>query len=166
MSDKRKRAGTILFLILMGIYPFVMTNGYYNVTATKYCLFAVATICISLYVILSGYSGRVVQEKGFHPRKANEIWKSFSATDKWMIVFLTSVVVSFLFAKKKTVAFTGSTDGHIGLYFMFLLLLLYVVAKKEIVLSKKLFFWMTFAADVVILFGCRSVWNTDKFKDG
>ncbi|MDY5882267.1 MAG: O-antigen ligase family protein [Roseburia sp.] len=163
MSDKRKRAGTILFLILMGIYPFVMTNGYYNVTATKYCLFAVTTICISFYVILSGYSGRVVQEKGFHPRKANEIWKSFSATDKWMIVFLTSVVVSFLFAKKKNVAFTGSTDGHIGLYFMFLLLLLYVVAKKEIVLSKKLFFWMTLAADVVILFAMIQFLGADPF---
>lgn len=163
MSDKRKLAGQILFFILMGLYPFVMTNGYYNVTVTKYSVFAFATICISLYIILWNYSERVVREKGFHPRKAKELWTSFCATDKWMTLFLTSVVVSFLFAKKKAVAFTGSTDGHIGLYFMFLLLLLYVTAKKEIILSKKLFFGMTLAADLVILFAMIQFLGADPF---
>lgn len=54
LNDKKwkiqKRISMVFFLIIFGIYPLAMTNGYYNVTATKLGVFGFTILAVFLSV--------------------------------------------------------------------------------------------------------------------
>lgn len=156
-KEKKEWIDNVFIVLLFGIYPFILTQAYYNVLQTKFCFMAIITIVY--FIIISVYQSQQGDEK----YSIIQVWKKATGVDKWIILFFVSNILSFLLSKYKYQALTGCTDGFNGLYAVMLYMILYMIGKTWSG-SKKIFLRCIQLAMVgMILFALLQFMGLDMF---
>lgn len=120
-----KIAAVAVFLLLC-IFPLFMTDGYHNITISKYHFFCISTIVFSLLSAVSYYTG------SGYKRNAKE---QKNITDRCMLIFLIACVASWLFSSHRIEAFSGSAGRHMGLVLMLLMIMAYFFVSRAYIIS-------------------------------
>lgn len=164
LNDKKwkiqKRISMVFFLIIFGIYPLAMTNGYYNVTATKLGVFGFTILAVFFVCGWIAYMEKVKADRGF---RIDLIQMMRKGTDRWIGLFLLANVIAFLCSKYRSVSFTGSTDTYLGLFYVVLLVMTYVVASRWLQETDKLVLILAVGMILVVLFALIQFLGYDPF---
>lgn len=151
--NREQIVGIVAIVSLFVIYPLVMTNGYFNLTFTKYVSFIVITLSLSCLVLwqkgISAFVGTFLDR--------------LDVTSKFMFAFLLAQVVAFIFSKNKTISFTGSTDRYMGIVTMCMFVLFFFVI-REVEFDKKVFMYVSLTVfDIVVVFSVLQFFKIDCF---
>lgn len=162
----RKNIKYIFIGLWFIVYPLMMTNGYFNVSTTKTITFMIITLIAFAYYAWNDFSdwviknnGTIMPHKGFYRDK----WRDMPFSKKCSIFFLVSCLVSFIFAKNKVVAFTGSTDSYTGLFLIIVMAIAYWAVSNHISIDEKIAKIMAVGADIVIIFAVCQFMGADLF---
>lgn len=112
--------------ILLCIFPLFMTDGYHNITISKYHFFCISAICFTLLSVVSYYTG-----SGY---KRN-IKEQKNTTDICMLIFMIACIASWLFSSHRIEAFSGSAGRHMGLVLMLLMIMAYFFVSRAYIIS-------------------------------
>lgn len=142
---ERKKRGWILakkltwiYLALMGgLFPLFYQNGFFNILASKYAFFKIATEIYAVIMVI--FYITCIMEKEYRKRLFH-----LSAADKWMIFFLICCVMSQIFTEYKEKAWSGAEGRYNGLQAMLLYGLVYFMVSRGYCRSKILG-WIFFA---------------------
>ena len=123
----RKVCGNLTIFIMFGFYPLFMTNGYYNITLTKYAVFGIVTLLMSMWVIISIFNKHRLWEN--QSEIIDKTWKNMTMSDKCVLTFMVAELLAFLGSENKYIAFTGCTNKYMGFFTAMLLTLLYILIR-------------------------------------
>lgn len=123
----RKVCGNLTIFIMFGFYPLFMTNGYYNITLTKYAIFGTVTLLMSMWVIISIFNKHRLWEN--QSEIIDKTWKNMTMSDKCVLAFMVAELLAFLGSENKYIAFTGCTNKYMGFFTAMLLTLLYILIR-------------------------------------
>ena len=127
--DSKKIYGNVVTFVLLGFYPLIMTNGYFNITITKYVVFGSITILMIFAFALDwSWKGKKKIEQSVAEILIGE-WKKLSLCDKFMLGFLMAEIMAFFISKDKYISFTGVTNKYMGLFTAILLACLYFIVR-------------------------------------
>ncbi|MDD6327058.1 MAG: O-antigen ligase family protein [Eubacteriales bacterium] len=128
----------VLYLIcIFGVYPWITTNKYFNITITRYRFFIWASITFILLMAFSnlldrmilkyyGVNGTKLYDNDFF--RADKLYKSPMV---WIEAFALSNMCSFLFADDMNGAFTGNQGRFMGLgFFLCAIFVLFFLCAK------------------------------------
>lgn len=145
--------GLVAIVLLFAVYPLIMTNGYFNITFTKYITFIVITLILF---------GLVMWQK----RKfflSDKFFLKPDATSKFMLAFLLAQIVAFIFSKNKAISFTGSTDRNMGFVAMCMFVLFFFVV-REIEVDKIALMYIGLSVfDIIVVISVLQFFKVDCF---
>ena len=159
----QEHADTIWFAVMFLVYPLLMTNGFYNVTASKYLLFACSIFLVFGYIAIKRWQEYAGDNVGIIRWKPKEWLKLLDVTDKWVMAFGAAGMLSMLFASHKLVAFTGSLDMHMGFYFTVILIMAYYATKKMRINLDGVLPFIAVGLLLVVLFAAMQFLGMDPF---
>lgn len=148
------------------LYPLMMTNGYFNVSTTKTITFMLITLMAFAFYAWNDFSDWIIKNNGLIKIDKDfcmQKWRNMSFSKKCGSIFLLSCFTSFIFAKNKLVAFTGSTDSYTGLFLMIIMAIAYWAVANHITFDEKIAKIMAVGADIVIIFAVCQFMGADLF---
>ena len=116
-------AAYVYMFLLLGVYPLVYDDHYFNITITKYHFFMFAS---GVYLILAilGYIVEANMRQYYHykPLLTESISKKrYFRPEFWMLAFLMANLFAWFCAPDKKDAFYGTQGRHMGLLAYFIL---------------------------------------------
>ena len=159
----KKIYGNILVFVLMGFYPFIMTNGYFNLTFTKYVVFGSITILLAFLLMMEWCLKKQSWDNVISFPKIADAWKKISLCDKFMIGFFLAEFMAFCVSKDKYMAFTGYTNKYMGLFTTILLLLVYFILRRTEVKWELFVVTSEIACSFVVIIGLLQFCGVDFF---
>ena len=126
-----------------------MTNGYFNITKTKYIVFCIVTLLMFLYLALYEFHGWCSSETVNPGNLINKM----TLTDKLVIGFILAQFIAFFVSADKFVSFTGSSNKYMGLYTFILLGILYLIIRRAEINYVVLTVTAGIADCIVVIFG-------------
>lgn len=106
----------LLMILLLGVYPLIFHNYYYDITITKLRFFVIAVVTGFVLCIMWGICGGTKEKKQT---------MRLSRTDWAMLLFAGSQLASFLLAGDKAEAFLGAHSRYQGFFLIAVYVLLY-----------------------------------------
>lgn len=109
--------GTEIYLFLMlAVYPLFMGHGYEDLVYKKWALFLYASIA---FVLMSGVCGLAIFA-GNRRMDEQQRWKRidrnrWGSTDWFVLIYLVSVIISYIGAADRKAAFWGVDTWYMGL---------------------------------------------------
>ncbi len=148
-----------LFLLLV-IMPFYFTKGFSHIGTDKADFFRVVTLrmgmlflpILLIYVILSLFL-RNQKRKLSQPIEKIQLFRKPSITDLFMLGYLGSLLLSYVFSNYKNQALWGATGCYMGLFTQVVLVVLYFIISRFWVVNKKLIFLILPVSAVVFFLG-------------
>lgn len=147
-------------VVLFVIDPLAMTNGYYNVTATKLGISGFAILAAFFGLGWLAYVDAVKENKGFHFGLSR---KHMSWAERFMALFVLANGMAFVCSKYREVSFTGSTDTYLGLFYVILLLIVFVTVDRWLKRTDVLPAAIGVGLLAVVLFALVQFLGTDPF---
>lgn len=130
----------VLYLIcIFGVYPWITTNKYFNITITRYRFFMWASITFLLLMAFSYLLDRVIL-KYYGVSETKRYDNDFFLAERfykspmiWIEAFALSNTFSFLIADDKNGAFTGNQGRFMGFGFFLcaIFVLIFLCAKLK-----------------------------------
>lgn len=123
----------LAYLMLMfGIYPFYMKQGYVDIGETKYQFFVYCSLAaaVILGVIGAGYYGQVLRQRLKRREPYLICWENLSATDLFVIMYAAEIFISYVLSDYQTEALWGTEGWHIGLIPLLTLCALYFLISR------------------------------------
>lgn len=118
--------------LLLCIYPFVFSNGYSDITYTRFMFFCLVSIVIFAICII--YYLKKTSSVG------TEIRKSFSTatvTDKAFLSFFISTLAAFAFSEYKYASLIGDLGRYMGFVMFFSIFLMYIWVSRFYTLKER-----------------------------
>lgn len=119
-------------LLMFGVYPFYMKQGYVDIGEAKYDFFiycALAAVGFLGTVGIIRYA--VVLLKRIKRREPYLIcWENLSATDLFVILYATEIFISYVLSDYRWEALWGTEGWHIGLVPLLVLCALYFLISR------------------------------------
>lgn len=127
--DSKKIYGNIIIFVLLGFYPLIMTNGYFNVSLTKYVVFGSITILMTFALVLDFcWKKQEKKEQNISDALIGK-WKGLLICDKFVVGYLVAQLIAFFVSEDKYISFTGVTNKYMGLFTAILLVCLYFIVR-------------------------------------
>lgn len=153
--------------IMFIVYPLAMTNGYRNITLTKYAIFGFIVIVFYFYSVWLNFVNEVELEKGIPKGIIRKLWNESVVVDKLLVLFIVANFLAFIFSNYKQVAFSGSTDSHIGFFYVLILGMAYGTFRINISGVEKstetITMLIAVGADLSVLFALIQFFGGDLF---
>lgn len=134
--------GILYLLAVFGVYPWIMDNGYINITITRYRFFMWSSLAFILLMITALFIDHAILkhyglgDKRFDANVFAETKKPHYNPLFWIEAFALANLFSFAVADDRDSALTGSTGRFMGLWFFLcaltVVLLLRVRVKETI----------------------------------
>lgn len=127
-----KYFSTAYLLLLFCVYPFYMEDGYYNIGEAKmHFFFIVSLAAFFVLAFLYFISLTIGVKERVRTKQAYFInWEQISAVDLLMLVYATSLFVSYAFSGNKKEALWGTEGWYMGLIPLLLLCGLYFLISR------------------------------------
>lgn len=154
-----KKAGNLVttayLLLIFGVYPFYMHQGYVDIAEAKYHFFIYSSLAAVVILVVTGvvYGGQTLycRMKQREPYLIN--WDSLSPTDMFVILYATEIFISYVFSYDKKEAFWGTEGWYMGLVLILTLCVLYFCISRFWNGSKVVWHAAVLASGVVFLLG-------------
>lgn len=119
-------------VVLAIAVPMYMKDGYYQIGTAKFEAYAcvvvfgmpILLLLVLLYCIFS------IKEKGMSVQGAKDLWEGMSVTDRFVLFYIVSVLVSFCACGHWTEAFWGYTGWFMGLFSQLSFVLIYFICSR------------------------------------
>lgn len=119
-------------IVLAFAVPLYMKDGYYQIGTAKYDAYArvvvygmpVLLLLVILYIIFS------VKEKGITLQGLKNIWADMSVTDRFVLGYMLTVLVSYLFCGHWKEGFWGYDGWYMGLFSQLSFVLIYFIFSR------------------------------------
>lgn len=161
--DSKKIYGNIIIFVLLGFYPLIMTNGYFNISLTKYVVFGSITILMTFVLVLDFcWKKQEKKEQNISDSLINK-WKSLLLCDKFVVGYLMAEMIAFLVSEDKYISFTGVTNKYMGLFTTILLVCLYFIVRCSNVHHVFLIVTGEISSCIVVLIGLLQFCGIDFF---
>lgn len=126
-----KKAGSIFttayLLLIFGVYPLYMKQGYVDIGKAKYQFFIYCSLAALIILALIGgaYGIQTISKrlKCHEPYLIN--WDRLSVTDLFVMLYATEIFISYVFSNYREEALWGTEGWYIGLVFLLTLCGLY-----------------------------------------
>ncbi len=126
-----KKAGSIFttayLLLIFGIYPFYMHQGYVDIAKAKYHFFIYSSLAVLM--ILAGLGAVYVGRRLYCRIREREPyltnWDRISLIDMLVILYATEIFISYTFSYDKKEALFGTEGWYMGLALLLTLCALY-----------------------------------------
>ena len=154
-----KKAGnlfaTAYLLLMFGIYPFYMKEGYVDIGEGKYEFFIHCSLgaLVILAVLAVLRSVQVMRQRRLAGEAYLIDWSSVSVTDVFVLLFVAEITVSGLFSDFKEEVIWGTEGWHIGLIPLITLCCLYLILSRMWDGSKNVLYISMLVSGVVFLLG-------------
>jgi len=127
-----KYFSTAYLLLLFCVYPFYMEDGYYNIGEAKmHFFFKVSLAAFFVLAFLYFISLTIGVKERVRTKLAYFIdWEQISAVDLLMLVYATSLFLSYAFSCNKKEALWGAEGWYMGLMPLLLLCGLYFLISR------------------------------------
>ncbi len=160
-----KYAGPVIkiaLIIMVTVFPFIMTNGYFNVLETKFYTYAVV-MCLMLATVLGLALCDIIKKKTFNVANAGRFCKNFikDKADVAAVVFLLVGLISALTSEYQHDAFSGTSGRYSGFLLMFLYVASYLVISKLFKFDPVIFRYFLISGTVVMLLGITDFFGLD-----
>lgn len=118
--------------ILLCVFPLFITNGYYNITASKAVFFCVVSFAVFALCLFAD-----VFSRGKCRKKSEMCVGREKSNDIAVILFAIFSLLSFAFSEYKASSLTGRDGRYMGLVFVISACAMYVFVSKYYVFSEK-----------------------------
>lgn len=117
---KKRNIINFLVILFLTVFPLIFDNYYFNITITKYKVFAV--LALGIFFLGAAYSIFRAIDNGFSITSVSfkETFRRLTPADKLMVLFLLSCTISCLLSEWKLPSFSGVCGKYIGLFFLLL----------------------------------------------
>ncbi len=131
-----KRAGnlfaTAYLLLIFGVYPFYMKEGYVEIGEAKFKFFIYASLAA---LVILGLIGAICLGQALFRRIRNKEaylidWKAVSAIDLLVMLYATELFVSYAFSDFREEALWGTEGWYMGLVLLLTLCGLYFLISR------------------------------------
>lgn len=156
------KADYIWTAMLFLIYPLIMTNGYRNITITKYIFCGMLIIAGLTWTLTKKYSALLSEEKN---AKIIDLF-SKDRQNFFLLLFVISNVIACLFSDDMGMSFVAGSDKHMGLFFAILLVYSLICnksVKEKVWASQVMVNIITLGLVLVILFALIQFLGLDLF---
>ncbi len=154
-----KKAGglftTAYLLLIFGIYPFYMHQGYVDIAEAKYHFLIYSSLAVLLILTVLGTVGgwqvlhcRIKQREPYLIK-----WEGLSVTDMLVILYATEIFVSYVFSWDREEALWGTEGWHMGLALLLTLCGLYFGISRFWNGSRAVWYGAVLASGLVFLLG-------------
>lgn len=154
-----KRAGNVFvtayLILIFGIYPLYMKQGYVEIGEAKFRFFIFASLAALVILGLIGliYAGQVLSRR-IRCREAYLIdWNRVSAIDLLVILYATELFVSYAFSDFQKEALWGTEGWYMGLVLLLTLCGLYFLISRFWAGERSVWYVGLAASAMVFLFG-------------
>ncbi|MBQ7596413.1 MAG: O-antigen ligase family protein [Clostridia bacterium] len=141
---------------LLCIFPFFVTNGYHNITASKYYFFCISTAFFSL-LTAAAYLFRSNKNKTLKKQKKN-------TSDIFMLIFLAVCVFSCLLSEHRAEAFNGSAGRRMGLVMMAFMAAAYFFISRSYIIRYKEINYFGLSLMIMCLLSVAQYMGADPFS--
>lgn len=146
---------TAYLLIIFCVYPFYLRSGYLDIGEAKNEFFLFVSFAAVGIMSVCGFL--LLVEKFFKKDPGREAylinWDKVSATDLFVLLYATSVFMSFVFTQYREEALWGTEGWYIGFVFLILLCCLYFFISRMWDGNRKVFYALIVSSAVVFLLG-------------
>ena len=141
-------------VLLFALYPFIMLNGYVNITGVRFLFFSLSAAA----VFVCCCAAAVWQTPRLKPRKPR-----FSASDIAWLAFFACLTLSAVLSPFGAAAVTGSEGRFMGLLIYIAAFAAYFWLSRFCVLSERTLLLLSGAAACVVLFALLQFEGADIF---
>ncbi len=139
-----------LYLVaILGVYPWITDDKYFNITITRYKFFMVATFLYAALALVGYLLDRYILKQCGMVQNVitGEQTLTYRNPDFWMGAFLFAQLFAWVVAPDKAAAMTGIQGRRMGLIFFIAVALMYMVVSLRAKVSE--LFLMIFAGATV-----------------
>ncbi len=133
MSKKAGNLFTTAYLLIMfGIYPLYLRNGYTDIGKDKYQFFLTISLGALAILIVIAILWGIQKLRTFKQSKQVYLinWEKVSATDIFVIMYATSLFLSYALSNYREEALWGTQGWYMGLATWLVLLVLYFLISR------------------------------------
>lgn len=120
MKNRKKNFINIFVLLFLTIFPLAFDNYYFNITITKYIVFAFLSLSIFFMGLFYSLSANIEQNGTLKINSFSCYIKQLNLSDRLFLLLLLSASFSCLISEWRLPAFSGVCGKYIGLIFMLL----------------------------------------------
>ena len=154
-----KKAGnlftTAYLLLIFGVYPFYMNQGYVDIGKAKYQFFIYSSFAAVGILALTGIM--LIAQNIYCRRKMHEPylinWDRLSATDLFVMMYATLVLISYTWSDYKKEALWGTEGWYMGLILKLTLCALYFLISRLWDGEKLVWYICIAASGIVFILG-------------
>ena len=144
ITSIQNNISTLFILYMVTVYPLIMHNKYFDITATKYKTFEIG-VCIyavlmAVAVVVDVLCDRRHNQGGHGSVNEAEKQKGIGhicsrynirSVDIWFAGFILANTAAFAVAENKMAAYTGEDGRMCGLQFMLLVMFMYICLARK-----------------------------------
>lgn len=146
---------TAYLLIIFCVYPFYLRSGYLDIGEAKNEFFLLVSFASVGIMSVCGFL--LLLEKFSRKDSGREAylidWDKVSSTDLFVLLYATSVFMSFVFTEYREEAFWGTEGWYIGFVLLILLCCLYFFISRMWDGDRKVFYALIVSSALVFLLG-------------
>lgn len=154
-----KKAGnlftTAYLLLIFGVYPFYMKQGYVDIGKAKYHFFLYCSLsAIAILSLISIVCGVQILLLRRRERSALSIFPAnLSLTDMFIILYATELFLSFVHSDYRREAFWGTEGWYMGLVLFLILCSLYFLISRLWIPNTLIYYVGMTASGIVFILG-------------
>lgn len=154
-----KKAGNLFttsyLLLIFGVYPFYMHQGYVDIAKVKYHFFLYSSLAVLIILAVLGVicGGQMLYCRIKQREPYLIDWNSLSLTDMFVILYATEIFISYVFSYDRKEAFWGTEGWYMGWVLLFTLCALYFGISRFLSGNKAVWHVAVLASGVVFLLG-------------
>lgn len=138
MKKSKNNLINILVLLFLTIFPLIFDNYYFNITVTKYKVFAILACGIFFAGLYYSLCANIEKNNRLKLNSVSCYLKQLTITDLFFLLFLSAAGLSCLMSEWRLPAFSGACGKYIGFIFMLLTGGLYYGITRHMTLNRSI----------------------------
>lgn len=122
----------VILFALLGVYPFVMSQGYINILWGKYVFFLFTIIFAVAFFTIRGIARWFSADELIDFAKIREILSKWNGIDKAVALFVVASTLSLILSTNRNMSFFGREDMYMGYLFTCMCIFLYVIVRTTV----------------------------------
>lgn len=148
-------------LVVLCVFPLVVTNAYLNILETKYLFYSGSAIVMILLMVGYGLASEKLFDF-FNEFKIKEVFKKWSLVDWALVVFWMANVLSWVFCSDwRWEAFWGTSGRYNGVFLMTIYMVVYFLVTRHFVFRRWYLDAFLAVGLLVCLFGITDYFQMD-----
>ncbi len=146
----------IYLVLMLGVYPIITDNKYFNITVTKYNFFFYTTVLyVALALVVSIVEGVINSRYRIQTIRIEGDIKSYKRPEFWMEAFMLANVFAYMVSIDRSTSLLGEGVRYMGVVTYVVIALMFMVIASGKAIHKSLFFVFTlsgFYAYIIAIF--------------